>query len=68
MPKTYSQTDLLIQIRKMVGESSQTAVAAKLGITVQMVNDLVHGRRDISSRIAAVLGYEREIVFRKRAA
>jgi len=68
MPKTYSQEDLLTQLRKMVAESSQTSVAAQLGVTVQMVNDLVHGRRDISSRIATVLGYEREIIFRKSAA
>ena len=68
MPKTYSQEDLLTQLKKMVADSSQTSVAAQLGVTVQMVNDLVHGRRDISSRIAAVLGYEREIIFRKRAA
>ena len=68
MPKTYSQDDLLKELRAMVAESSQTSVAVKFGVTPQMVNDLVHGRRDISDRIAQLMGYEREIIFRRKAA
>ena len=68
MPKIYSQSDLLKELSAMVAESSQTATALHLGITVQMVNDLLRGRRDFSDRIATAMGYQREIIFRKKAA
>ena len=67
MPKIYSQSDLLKELSTLVAESSQTATALRLGITVQMVNDLLRGRRDFSDRIALAMGYRREIIFRKAA-
>lgn len=68
MQKIYSQAELLEELHALVAESSQTAVAAQLGLSVSMVNDLLRGRRDISERIAEAMGYSREIIFRKRAA
>lgn len=67
MPKTYSQSDLLKVLNERIAGSSQKTVAEALGVTPQLVNDLVHGKRDISERIAKALGYTREIVFRKAA-
>jgi len=68
MPKTYSQTDLRKDLHEMVRRSSQKAVAEKLGFSSQTIGDVLVGRMDISERIAQAMGYEREIIFRKRAA
>jgi plasmid maintenance system antidote protein VapI len=68
MPKIYSHSELLNEIRGLVEKSSQTEVAERLGIGIQMVNDIIHERRVISERIAEAMGYTREMVFRKKAA
>lgn len=57
--------DLRDQLTGMVLGSSQTAVAAQLGITVQYLNDILHGKRGISNRIAQVLGWRELVVFVK---
>ena len=68
MPRIYTHSEVLQELRKRVELSSQTSVARELGITISMVNDLVRERRDISERIAEALGYTREMIFRKKAA
>jgi len=67
MQKTYSQDDLLEELRAMAAKSNQKTVAAKLGVTSQTLSDLLNDRMDISERIAQAMGYRREIVFRKAA-
>jgi hypothetical protein len=37
-----------------------------LNITPQYLNDILHGRRDISEQVADRLGYRRLVVFEKR--
>ena len=68
MPKIYSQSEVLQELREQVAESSQSEVARSLGLAVSMVNDLLRGRRDVSDRVAELLGFTREVIFRKRAA
>lgn len=67
MPRTYSQDELLNELRQRVAASSQRQVAQQLGISTSMMNDLMLGRRDVSDRIAKALGYQRAVVFRKVA-
>lgn len=68
MPKTYTYEAVLNDLRQKAEQLGQTQLAKDLGISLSMMNDLVHGRRDISERVAEALGYSREIIFRKRAA
>ena len=68
MPRTYTYEAVLNDLRQKAEQIGQTQLAKDLGISLSMMNDLVHGRRDISERVAEALGYSREIIFRKIAA
>ena len=68
MPRTYTYEAVLEELRRKAEEIGQTQLAKDLGISLSMMNDLVHGRRDISERVAEALGYTRQIIFRKSAA
>jgi len=65
--KEITESELIEKLRKRASESTQRAVAQELGISIQMLNDLLHGRRQVSDRLASVLGFERRVVFRKVA-
>lgn len=55
--------DILDRLSDMVLASSQTQVAGKLGISVQYLGDMLHGRRRVSNSLARKLGWERKVVF-----
>jgi plasmid maintenance system antidote protein VapI len=61
MPKTYTENDIVELIRAEVAASSLTETAARLGVSISYVSDLVRGTRNVSERIAEELGFEREI-------
>lgn len=42
---------------------SQKAFAQAHGISEQFLSDMIHGRRDISKRIAALVGFKRTSIF-----
>lgn len=42
-----------------------TLTAQELGFTPQFILDVVKGRRLVSTRLAAAMGYERVVVFEK---
>jgi plasmid maintenance system antidote protein VapI len=65
MAKYFSHEELVEDLRKEVGESSQTEVAAKYGVSRSTINEILSGRQGISERFAEILGYERELMFRK---
>lgn len=50
------------QIRR---HGSQRAYAAHVGISQQYLCDVLNGRRDISAELAALLGFERLVVYVK---
>jgi transcriptional regulator with XRE-family HTH domain len=60
------QSQLIKVIKSYVACSSQKKVARHLNITPQYLNDILHGRRDISEQVADRLGYRRLVVFEKR--
>lgn len=68
MQKTYSENDLLDELKKRAAERGQKALAADLMISKQMLNDVLYRRRNLTERVIKAMGYVREIVFRKRAA
>lgn len=68
MAKDFTTDDLHQELWQRVNASNQRSVAASLGVSVAMLNDVLHGRRGVTERIALALGYRREIVFRKSAA
>lgn len=44
---------------------TQRAYAQSLGISFQYLNDVLHGRREVSANLAQKLGLTREVVFRE---
>lgn len=42
---------LLNTLREMAEETSQTAVAKKIGISLPYLNDFIHGRRTVTDRL-----------------
>ena len=55
----------LMEALREVG--SRRALAAKLNISPGHLNDLIKGNREISSRVADSLGYERLKIFVEKA-
>ena len=72
MPKTFTQEDVVADIRKAVEATSVRQTAASIGVSAAYISDILNGNRGISDAIAEAFGYEREIVtkvtFRKSAA
>jgi transcriptional regulator with XRE-family HTH domain len=72
MPKTYTQDDVLADIRKVAERSSLRQTAERIGVSAAYLSDILAGNRAVSDTIAEAFGYEREIVteviFRKKAA
>lgn len=63
--KIASAQDLVRMLWERVDASSQKEVAASLEISKPFLNDVLHGRRNITNRVASRLGFER--VFRRIA-
>lgn len=70
--RTFTQDDVLADIRKEVNQSSLRQTADRIGLSAAYLSDILKGNRAVSETVAAVFGYEREIVtnvvFRKKAA
>jgi DNA-binding transcriptional regulator YdaS (Cro superfamily) len=58
--------DPVTELRQQVkAKGSQKAVADGLAISPSLLNDILKGKRNVSESLAARLGYERVIVYRK---
>ncbi len=44
---------------------SQKAWAEKHGLSPAYVSDIIHGRREISDKVAQLLGYSRQVSFKR---
>jgi plasmid maintenance system antidote protein VapI len=57
--------EMIKEIIRVKGKRSNRAVALEMGVSEQYVCDLLRGRRDVSVRMAAALGFQRLMKFRK---
>lgn len=64
-PTVWEPAQTLIEeLRRRCQESgSQKAWAKANGISAAYVNDVIQGRREVSDNFAALLGFERRVVF-----
>lgn len=67
MPKFYSEDHVREILKKRAAAASQTQLAIDLGVSLAFVNDAIHGRRNLSDKLANALGYEKVTVYRKVA-
>jgi hypothetical protein len=67
MAKTISDEELVQILWERVRKSSQKKVCAELQVGPAFMNDVLHGRRSITTRLAEALGYQRIVVYRKTA-
>lgn len=67
MAKTYNDSDLLKMLWEMVRGTSQKQVADQLGLSRAMLNDVLHGRRYMTERLAEAMGFKREVIYRRAA-
>jgi plasmid maintenance system antidote protein VapI len=52
------------RLRELIEElGSQKAAARKLGFTPSFINDVLHGRREMTEALAAKLGFKRVVTF-----
>lgn len=59
------QEDLLARLAHECKQTSQKAVAARLKISPQYLSDILHGRREPSSAVAAKMGFTRVVTYVK---
>lgn len=65
--KIKTQDELIAELKNRVAGSTQTAVAEEIGVSLFTLNQILLGRRDISARVARLMGFQKEVVFRKVA-
>ena len=65
--KTYTQADLLNDLRARCCKRSQLAVAIELDMSASFINDVLKGRRNMTTALATALGYEPQETFYIRA-
>lgn len=60
-----TETEMLEKIREMAKAcpGAQKGMASSFGLSPQYINDLVHGRRSITDRVAIHLGYRMVVIF-----
>lgn len=62
----HSPDTLRRELAKRVAASgTQRKYAASIGVSQQYVHDVLHGKRAISAQLAAKLGYELVVSFRR---
>lgn len=64
--REQTEADIRAELQLRCNRSTQRKVAKELGYSFQFINDVLMGRRGITSELAAQLGYERVTVFRKK--
>ncbi len=61
-----SETDVLDALRSLITrEGGQRAVARSLDVSAAYINDILHGRRGVSERIANALGFSQQVTYQK---
>ena len=65
MSITLTEDDVRSILAREVAESSQTAVAQRMGVTVSSLSLILSRQRGISATTAQRLGYTRKIAFVK---
>lgn len=65
--KQYTHEQMVDGLRKVAEEKTQKHAAIDLGISPQYFNDLLHGKREITERVAKELGFRRRVVFERIA-
>lgn len=64
MAEVGTADDVLSVLRdECTSLGSQKAWAKKQGVSPAYVNDILQGRREISDRVAEMLGFERHVIF-----
>lgn len=57
--KNYTTSDLMILLRERCDLNTQKTTAEELGMPPQFINDVIRGRRDISTNLANALGFDK---------
>jgi DNA-binding transcriptional regulator YdaS (Cro superfamily) len=64
-----TEKKMMAEVRRLIRlVGSQKQAAIQLGITPQYLNDILHQRREISTRVADAMGYDRIVSYRTRKA
>lgn len=64
MAETFTESEVLAELREAIEDAgSQKAFAAKVGVSLAYVNDMLRGHRAIQGKVLTALGFERRTVF-----
>jgi hypothetical protein len=63
--KTVTTDHILLYLETLVRTSTLRAAAAKIGISTAYLHDVINRRRHVSEPLAAKLGYEQEIRWKR---
>ena len=62
-----TEMDLRLRLRDACDTYSQRETAKRLGFSRAFIGDVLHGRREVTQKLAAAMGYEMVILFRPQA-
>lgn len=65
IPKGYvDETTMRFTLARLCEASSQVAVARRYGYSPQYIHDVLAGRRAVSADLAAMMGFQRLVLYR----
>ena len=67
MPKTFTDEQVIEELRAIARNSTQSAVAKEIGVSEVYVSEILNGKRPVGPKVLQFLGYTRETVIRKIA-
>ena len=65
---TYTELQLIAQIRNRVSGSTQKQIALDLDISLQYLNGILSGERGVSDHVAKMLGFDKKWVYMRKEA
>jgi hypothetical protein len=68
MVKHLTHEDVVERLRSVTQESSMTAVANEIGVSLPYISEILRGRRPLGPRVIDYLGYEKQVVFQRKTA
>jgi hypothetical protein len=66
MADAVSANEIVEKLREMVEESSMRAVGAEVGLSCARICDFLNGKRPLSRKAVAALGYDPTPYYRKK--
>lgn len=61
--KPRTEDEMRLDLRRLCEADSMTGVAKRFGLSSAFICDVLHARRNVTSKLAGAMGYQRVVTF-----